>query len=79
MKKIKITGIALLIVGLLLMAVALIKEIVILPLAFAGLIIACSGFIYLFIFWRCPYCHTHLPFHGMIGIDHCPYCGNKLD
>ena len=44
-----------------------------------GLIIACIGYVYFLIFWRCPFCHELLPFYGRSGIVSCPYCGNKLD
>lgn len=79
MKKRKIIGNTLIIVGLLLLATTLLTDAVVPLLPIAGLIIACIGFIYFLIFWRCPVCQMPLPFHGMIGMVNCPYCGNKID
>lgn len=32
------------------------------------------------LFWRCDYCGEALPANllPMLGMDYCPYCGNKL-
>lgn len=81
MKKIKYTGGAITGIGMLAMIIAvIIKQGPFVPiLGIAGLLIFCSGCIYFLIFWRCPYCHRHLPTQGMIGMTHCPYCGTELD
>ena len=79
MKKRKIKGNTLIVVGLLLLTTTLLTDIVVPLLSIAGVIITCIGFIYFLIFWRCPFCRKHLPFHGMIGMVNCPYCGNKID
>ena len=79
MKKVKIVGNVLLVVGLILLTVSALLDFNIPFLGIAGIIIACIGFLFFLIFWRCPFCRKHLPFHGMIGMVNCPYCGNKLD
>lgn len=47
--------------------------------AISGLIIVVIGWLILLFFWKCPYCHTHLPFAGSLGMNVCPYCGNDLE
>lgn len=79
MKKVKITGYILLITGIILLAVSILFNLESPIIGIAGVIIACIGYIYFFIFWRCPFCHKHLPFDGVIGMVSCPYCGNSLD
>lgn len=83
MKNVKITGNVLLIVGLILLAggaffpgEASMRTPV---LSITGVVVACMGVLYFMIFWRCPHCHKHLPFHGMLGMENCPYCGCELD
>ena len=80
MKKVKITGDILLVMGLILLTVStFLFDFKIPIIGIAGIIIACIGYLYFLIFWRCPFCHKHLPFNGMIGMVSCPYCGNELD
>lgn len=43
------------------------------------LILFAGSGIFIFFRWRCPVCGAHLPTSGMLGMTHCPYCGNKLD
>lgn len=79
MKKVKITGNILLVTGLILLTVSTLLDLKVPIIGIVGIIIACTGFLFFLIFWRCPFCHKHLPFHGMAGMVSCPYCGNKLD
>lgn len=79
MKKVKITGNILLAAGLALLIVSALLDFKFPIVGIAGISIACIGFLFFLIFWRCPFCRKHLPFHGMIGMVNCPYCGNKLE
>lgn len=79
MKKVKITGNILLVVGMLLLILSILLDSKFPIITIAGVILACMGFLFFLIFWRCPFCHKHLPFQGMMGMENCPYCGNKLD
>lgn len=82
MRKIKIISNTFIIVGILLLIVGLIMNSSswLLPIVgVGGIIIACIGYVYFWIFWRCSFCHKHLPFNGMLGIKNCPYCGNEID
>lgn len=79
MKKVKLTGNILLVIGLILLTVSTLLNFKIPIIGIVGIMIACIGFLFFLIFWRCPFCHKPLPFHGMIGMVSCPYCGNKLD
>lgn len=79
MKKTKIIGNILIGVGLVFLLIALMVDHVAPFLSIVGIVIACIGFLYFFAFWRCSFCHRHLPFHGMMGMVNCPYCGNKID
>lgn len=79
MKKVKTTGSLLITIGSLLLIFSLFLDKYSAFLSITGVIIACLGFIYFMIFWRCPFCRKPLPSHGMIGMMLCPYCGNKLD
>ena len=78
MKKGKIIGNTLIVIGMLLMIVAVLTDIATPLLGIAGLIVTCGGLIYFLFFWRCPSCRMPLPFHGMIGMEYCPYCGETL-
>ena len=31
------------------------------------------------VFWRCPYCGHSLPIRGIISINNCPSCGEKIN
>lgn len=79
MRKIKVIGNTLIIVGILLLVSALIIDSIAPLLSITGLIVACLGLLYFLFYWRCPHCHKHLPFNGMLGMEHCPYCGNQLN
>ena len=68
-----ITGIVILIIPL------LINDNLKAIFSIVGVIIAIIGLLLFLIFWKCPFCHTPLPFPGPIGIKHCPYCGSELD
>lgn len=76
---VKIIGNLLIFAGLILMAVCLpLPEDLVPFFGIPGLILALGGFVFFFFFWRCPVCHTPLPFYGSVGMTHCPYCGNEL-
>lgn len=78
MYKIKVIGNVLIFVGLLLLIISILINNISL-LSIIGIVIVCIGFIFFLFFWKCPICHKHLPFNGMIGMEYCPYCGNEID
>ncbi len=82
MRKVKAIGNILIVMGLLLLIIALLVNsnipLLIPLLSIAGVVIVCIGYVFFFLFWRCPFCHKCLPVNGMIGMENCPYCGNKI-
>lgn len=36
-------------------------------------------FIFVLLFWRCAYCHRLLPPQGLLLMERCPYCGEKIE
>ena len=79
MRKVKVIGNILIVMGLLLLIIPLLVNSNTPLLPIAGVVIVCIGYVFFFLFWRCPFCHKHLPFNGMIGMENCPYCGNEID
>ncbi len=78
-KKCKIIGNSMILTGLISLILALFfEEPIIIILSIIGLIFSICGFIVFAIFWKCDYCGKHLPFHGLIGLKKCPYCGNNV-
>lgn len=35
--------------------------------------------IFVLLFWRCAYCHRLLPPQGLLLMERCPYCGEKIE
>ncbi len=79
MKKVKRNGNILLFAGMVLLIIFIFMDSENPVIGIIGMIISVMGFVYYGIFWRCPHCSRHLPMQGTLGMEHCPYCGNKLD
>ncbi|RKI63845.1 hypothetical protein D7V91_17045 [bacterium 1xD42-67] len=80
MSQVKAIGFSLIAVGIILMLIA-----ILLPenwwtpiLCILGLAANIGGQGFFFFKWKCPHCLSHLPASGMLGMKHCPYCGNEL-
>lgn len=70
---------SLIVLGMVLLIIAiLVDERLTVIFGVAGLASAICGFILQFIVWKCPHCDKRLPTTGILGMDHCPYCGNNL-
>lgn len=79
MKKVMVIGNAFIVLGALLLVMSLLLDTISVLLSILGIVLVCIGFLFFSVFWRCPVCHAHLPFRGMIALVFCPYCGSKID
>lgn len=79
MHKVKVIGNTLLVIGILLLLIACITDYMTPLLSIAGIVAACMGYVFFWLFWRCPHCGRHLPMQGMLFIEVCPYCSKELD
>ncbi len=74
------TGRILIVIGILFMIIGVnTSEAVQIFFGIAGLIINIIGLLVFQFFWKCPYCHMHLPSQGSVGMEFCPFCGNDLE
>ncbi|MEG2441902.1 MAG: hypothetical protein RSB37_10380 [Acetivibrio sp.] len=77
---VKRVGNILLIMGVLLLLISLLVDGVFSGvISITGIIIALAGLFLFLLFWKCPSCNKRLPFHGLLGMENCPYCGNEIN
>ena len=77
---VRLCGNAFIILGILSLAVSIMSSgFIQVLLSVIGILLTVLGFFLFLLFWKCPYCHMHLPFSGLLGIKFCPYCGNDLE
>ncbi len=80
LKRVKIIGGIFILLGILLLIIAIngtgLFQVIV---GIIGSLLTILGYILFLLFWKCPYCHKHLPANGLLGITTCPYCGNDLE